>query len=214
MCSVTAANTVHPQLQKIKFQFSGLDKENTIMLEEITLKEANLKFMEQRNRIMKEIISEKKMKLQKERDVLDNLQNSVFQEKRQLCSRVREFSNKYGLLVTMKKHSDLALQHKRWLNTSEGTCIHAAEDDSQLESVLAAIEAELCDVDSKLEVSRLHLTSLQEERLHLLHTPSNEQKLHEIQDLKNQTELLEVQCEAVQQELGWQYLILKQAANV
>jgi hypothetical protein len=65
-----AANTVHPQLQKIKFQFSGLDKENTIMLEEITLKEANLKFMEQRNRIMKEIISEKKMKLQKERDVL------------------------------------------------------------------------------------------------------------------------------------------------
>lgn len=184
------------------------------MLEEITLKEANLKFMEQRNRIMKEIISEKKMKLQKERDVLDNLQNSVFQEKRQLCSRVREFSNKYGLLATMKKHSDLALQHKRWLNTSEGTCIHAAEDDSQLESVLAAIEAELCDVDSKLEVSRLHLTSLQEERLHLLHTPSNEQKLHEIQDLKNQTELLEVQCEAVQQELGWQYLILKQAANV
>jgi len=41
-----------------------------IMLEEITLKEANLKFMEQRNRIMKEIISEKKLQLQKERDVL------------------------------------------------------------------------------------------------------------------------------------------------
>lgn len=40
------------------------------MLEEITLKEANLKFMEQRNRIMKEIISEKKLQLQKERDVL------------------------------------------------------------------------------------------------------------------------------------------------
>jgi len=32
--------------------------------------------------------------------------------------------------------------------------------------------------------------------------------------LKHETELLEVQCEAVQQELGWQYLILKQAANV
>jgi len=40
------------------------------MLEEITLKEANLKFMEQRNRIMKEITSEKKLQLQKERDVL------------------------------------------------------------------------------------------------------------------------------------------------
>jgi len=65
-----AANTVCPQLQKIKSQFSGLDKENMIMLEEITLKEANLKFMEQRNRIMKEIISEKKLQLQKERDVL------------------------------------------------------------------------------------------------------------------------------------------------
>lgn len=61
---------VHPQLQKISSQFSGLDKENTIMLEEIALKEANLKFMEQRNRIMKEIISEKKLQLQKERDVL------------------------------------------------------------------------------------------------------------------------------------------------
>jgi hypothetical protein len=35
-----------------------------------------------------------------------------------------------------------------------------------------------------------------------------------IQDLKQQTELLEAQCEAVQQELGWQYLILKQAVNV
>lgn len=51
----------------------------------------------------------------------DNLQNRVFQEKRQLCSRVREFSNKYGLLATMKKPSDLALQHKRWLNTIEGS---------------------------------------------------------------------------------------------
>jgi hypothetical protein len=40
-------------LQKINSQFLGLDKENTIMLEEIALKEANLKFMEQRNRIMK-----------------------------------------------------------------------------------------------------------------------------------------------------------------
>ena len=41
-----------------------------LMLEEIALKEANLKFMEQRNRIMKEIISEKKLQLQKERDLL------------------------------------------------------------------------------------------------------------------------------------------------
>jgi len=57
-------------LQKIKSQFSGLDKENMLMLEEIALKEANLKFMEQRNRIMKEIISEKKLQLQKERDLL------------------------------------------------------------------------------------------------------------------------------------------------
>ena len=65
-----AANTVHPQLQKIESQFSGLDREITIMLEEIALKEADLKFMEQRNRIMKEIISEKKLQLQKERDVL------------------------------------------------------------------------------------------------------------------------------------------------
>jgi hypothetical protein len=61
----------------------------------------------------------------------------------------------------------------------EGTCIRAAEDDCHLESVLTAIEAELCDADSKLEMSRLHLASLQEEHLHLLHTPSNEQKLHE-----------------------------------
>jgi hypothetical protein len=35
-----------------------------------------------------------------------------------------------------------------------------------------------------------------------------------IQDLKQQTELLEVQCEAVQQELSWQYLILKQTFDV
>jgi len=34
-----------------------------------------------------------------------------------------------------------------------------------------------------------------------------------LQDLKQQTKLLEEQCEAVQQELGWQYLILKQAAK-
>lgn len=61
----------------------------------------------------------------------------------------------------------------------EGTCIHAGEDDCQLESVLAAIEAELCDADSRLEMSRRHLASLQEERLRLLHTPSNEQKINE-----------------------------------
>jgi len=41
-----------------------------LILEEIALKKANLKFMEQRNRIMKEIISEKKLQLQKERDLL------------------------------------------------------------------------------------------------------------------------------------------------
>jgi hypothetical protein len=35
-----------------------------------------------------------------------------------------------------------------------------------------------------------------------------------IQNLKRETELLEVQCEAVQQEFGWQYLILKQVASV
>jgi hypothetical protein len=61
----------------------------------------------------------------------------------------------------------------------ERTYIHAGEDDCQLESVLAAIEAELCDADSRLEMSRRHLASLQEERLCLLHTPSNEQKINE-----------------------------------
>jgi hypothetical protein len=65
-----AANAVRSQLQKVKCNFSGLDEGNTVMLEEIALKEANFKFMEQRNRIMKEINSEKKLKLQKERDVL------------------------------------------------------------------------------------------------------------------------------------------------
>lgn len=40
------------------------------MPKEISMKEANLSFKEQRNRIMKEINAEKKQKLQEERRVL------------------------------------------------------------------------------------------------------------------------------------------------
>ncbi|XP_023723363.1 uncharacterized protein LOC111873144 isoform X3 [Cryptotermes secundus] len=114
----------------------------------------------------------------------------------------------------MKNPKDFPFQHRRWLNTSQGICIHACEDEHQVESIIAAVEAELSVADTKLEVSRLHLASVQEEHLHLLPSPTDGHKLQEIQDLKQQTELLEAQCEAVQQELGWQYLILKQAVNV
>jgi hypothetical protein len=59
------------------------------------------------------------------------------------------------------------------------TCIHAFEDEHQLESVIAAMEAELSAADSKLEASRLHLTSVQEEHLHLLPSPTDGHKLQE-----------------------------------
>jgi hypothetical protein len=50
----------------------------------------------------------------------DDLQNRVFQEKRQLCSRVRAFSDEYGLLAMMKNPKGFPFQHRRLLNTSEG----------------------------------------------------------------------------------------------
>jgi len=50
----------------------------------------------------------------------DDLQNRVFQEKRCLCSRVHEFSDKYGLLAIVKNPSGFAVQHKRCLNSSQG----------------------------------------------------------------------------------------------
>jgi hypothetical protein len=57
--------------------------------------------------------------------------------------------------------------------------IAAAEDEHQLESVIAAVETELSAADSKLEVSRLHLASVQEEHLHLLSSPTDGHKLQE-----------------------------------
>jgi hypothetical protein len=57
-------------MQEMKSQFAGLDKEREQMPKEIALKEASLKFLEQRNRIMKEINLEKKQKLQEERHAL------------------------------------------------------------------------------------------------------------------------------------------------
>ncbi|PNF17214.1 hypothetical protein B7P43_G05216 [Cryptotermes secundus] len=201
-------------MEEIKSQFVKLYNENKRVFKEIALKEANLNFMTQKKRIMEDINAEKILKLQEKRHILDDLQNRVFQEKRQLCSKVRIFSDEYGLLAMMKNPKDFPFQHRRWLNTSQGICIHACEDEHQVESIIAAVEAELSVADTKLEVSRLHLASVQEEHLHLLPSPTDGHKLQEIQDLKQQTELLEAQCEAVQQELGWQYLILKQAVNV
>ncbi|KDR10647.1 hypothetical protein L798_14323 [Zootermopsis nevadensis] len=191
-----------------------MDKGNKKMPKEISMKVANLSFKEQRNRIMKEINAEKKQKLLEERRVLDDLHNRVFQQKRQLCSRVREFSDKYGLLAMMKNPSGFSVQPRRCVQTNEETCIYESMDEEQLKSVVAAMEAELSVADAKLEESRLHLASLQEEHLHLLHSPTGGHKLQELHDLKQQTELLESQCEALQQELGWQNLIMKQGTNI
>jgi hypothetical protein len=57
-------------MQEIKSQFADVDKGKKRVPKEISTKEASLKFMEQRNRIMKEINAEKKQKLQEERHVL------------------------------------------------------------------------------------------------------------------------------------------------
>jgi hypothetical protein len=65
-----AAQAFHFQMEEIKSQFVGLYNENKRMLKEIALKEASLKFMAQRNRIMEEINTEKKLKLQEERHIL------------------------------------------------------------------------------------------------------------------------------------------------
>jgi hypothetical protein len=57
-------------MEEIKSQCAGLHNENKRMSKEIALKEASLKFMAQRSRIMKEINAEKKLKLQEERHIL------------------------------------------------------------------------------------------------------------------------------------------------
>jgi hypothetical protein len=57
-------------MDEIKSQFIGLYNENKRMFKEIALKEASLKFMAQRNRIMEEINAEKKQKLLEERHIL------------------------------------------------------------------------------------------------------------------------------------------------
>jgi hypothetical protein len=60
-----------------------------------------------------------------------------------------------------------------------GICIHTYEDEHQLESVIAAVEAELSVADTKLEVSRLNLASVQEKHLHLHPSPTDGHKLQE-----------------------------------
>jgi hypothetical protein len=57
-------------MEEIKSQFRGLYNENKRMFKEIALKEASLKFMAQRNRIMEQINAEKKLKLQEETRIL------------------------------------------------------------------------------------------------------------------------------------------------
>lgn len=64
------AHALHSEMQEIKYQFVDVDKAEKRLPKEISMKEASLKFMEQRNRIMKEINGEKKHKLQEERRVL------------------------------------------------------------------------------------------------------------------------------------------------
>jgi hypothetical protein len=65
------------------------------------------------------------------------------------------------------------------IHSPAGTCIHTSKDEQQLKLVVAAMEAELSVADSNLEVSRLHLASVQEERLRLLCSPTDRHKLHE-----------------------------------
>jgi hypothetical protein len=60
-----------------------------------------------------------------------------------------------------------------------GTYIHTFEDERHLESIIAAMDAELSAANSKLEVSRLHLASVQEEHLHLLPNPTDGHRLQE-----------------------------------
>jgi hypothetical protein len=57
-------------MEKTKSRSVRLYDEKKRMFKEIALKEASLKFMTQRSRIMEEIRAEKKLKLQEERHIL------------------------------------------------------------------------------------------------------------------------------------------------
>jgi hypothetical protein len=57
-------------MQEMKSQFADVDTGKKRMPKEISMEEASLKFMEQRNRIMKEINGDRKQKLQEERYIL------------------------------------------------------------------------------------------------------------------------------------------------
>lgn len=65
-----AAHALHSQMQEMKSQFADVDTGKKRMPKEISMEEASLKFMEQRNRIMKEINGDRKQKLQEERYIL------------------------------------------------------------------------------------------------------------------------------------------------
>lgn len=57
-------------MEEIKSQFVRLYNENKRVFKEIALKEANLKFMTQKKRIMEDINAEKILKLQEKRHIL------------------------------------------------------------------------------------------------------------------------------------------------
>jgi hypothetical protein len=54
-----------------------------------------------------------------------------------------------------------------------------AKDERKLKSVVAELEAELSVTYSNLEVSRLHLASVQEEHFRLLHSADDEDECNE-----------------------------------
>ncbi|XP_069697236.1 coiled-coil domain-containing protein 186-like [Periplaneta americana] len=160
--------------------------------EEIHRKEAELEFLKQKLAIMKEINTEKKEKLQKEKHILDELQNSVFRGKIQFCNQVRQFTEENGLLATMNRFD---------LSTFRGICRNSRKKKKELESTLSEMEAELALVDSELESSQRRLKTAQEHHARLLQSPTYRRKVFDLECSGQQEGVLQMQCKTLQQNI-------------
>ncbi|KAJ9595946.1 hypothetical protein L9F63_012839 [Diploptera punctata] len=121
----------------------------------------------------------------------EELQNEVFDNKRQFCEDVREFVDEFGLTAMMsqieKDKANAEMKRKY----------------EQLKVELQELDLQLAALSSQHEAAKLREASVVEERDRLMHQMQEiNGRLEKMQEMIHNTELLEAECESVQRELA------------
>ncbi|PSN57260.1 hypothetical protein C0J52_02522 [Blattella germanica] len=146
--------------------------------------------LHQRNKLLKEMKHEKMQLLQKEKQVLEDLQDSVFQEKRQFCNDVNEFVESCGLPEMM-------------LDVEQSTSESQTKGNyEQLKKELEEVKREHASTEEKLKKVKLHFKACQENQELVSENQEIKRNVIIINEINRQTELLEAECLLLEKEVN------------